>query len=154
MSLLIKLLFTYYSYYLVWDILQSNTYLQQPKLPVSSDVEGPRPEVFAIYKGPRPVSIRIRRALIVTAWNNTFKWVIGDGYGLQHQSNGFKSCLNTQWARCNGFCDLGWSILTVHRWYVQFERVFTRVVTSTLRWTNWSEYGELRKVMGIGMLLR
>ena len=80
--------------------------------------------------------------------------VVGDGYGLQHQSIGFKSCLNTQWARCNGFCDLWWSILTVQRWYVQFERVFTRVVTSTLRWTNWSEYGELRKVMGSGMLLR
>ena len=55
------------------NFLQSNTYLQQPsKLPVKSDVEGPRPEVFAVYKGPKPVSIRMRRALIVTAWN-TFK---------------------------------------------------------------------------------
>ena len=45
------------------NFLQSNTYLQQPKLPVSSDIEGPRPEVFAVYKGPRPVSICIRRAL-------------------------------------------------------------------------------------------
>ena len=48
------------------NFLQSNTYLQQPKLPVSSDIEGPRPEVFAVYKGPRPVrpvSIHIRRAL-------------------------------------------------------------------------------------------
>ena len=35
----------------VTNFLQSNTYLQQPKLPVSSDVEGPRPEVFAV-KGP------------------------------------------------------------------------------------------------------
>ena len=54
------------------NFLQSNTYLQQPKLPVSSDVEGSWLEVFAIYKGLRPVSIRIRRALIATAWN-TFK---------------------------------------------------------------------------------
>ena len=54
------------------NFLQSNTYLQQPKLPVISYVEGPWPEVFAQYKGPRPVSICIRRALIVTAWN-TFK---------------------------------------------------------------------------------
>ena len=53
----------------VTNFLQSNTYLQQPKLPVSSDVEGPRPEVFAVYKGPRPVSIRIGKAFIVTAWN-------------------------------------------------------------------------------------
>ena len=42
----------------VTNFLQSNTYLHQPKLPVSSDVEGPRPEVFAVYKGPRPVSIQ------------------------------------------------------------------------------------------------
>ena len=32
----------------VTHFLQSNTYLQQPKLPVISYVEGPRPEVFAV----------------------------------------------------------------------------------------------------------
>ena len=43
------------------NFLQSNTYLQQPKLPTCEFVVGLRPEVFA-KKGPRPVSIHIRRA--------------------------------------------------------------------------------------------
>ena len=35
----------------VTNFLQSNTYLQQPKLPAYCDFVGPRPEVFA-KKGP------------------------------------------------------------------------------------------------------
>ena len=42
------------------NFLQSNTYLQQPKLPACAVIVGPRPEVFA-KKGPRPVSIRKKR---------------------------------------------------------------------------------------------
>ena len=48
----------------VTNFLQSNTYLQQPKLPACCDFfVGPRPEVFT-KKGLRPVSIRtiIRRS--------------------------------------------------------------------------------------------
>ena len=55
------------------NFLQSNTYLQQPKLPTCCDFCGPLAGSICQKKGPRPVSICKKDD--VTAWNTSQYWL-------------------------------------------------------------------------------